>query len=83
MRLSKRVVLSLVVTAGLLAPPSSAVATPPGWVQKCSEPAFRQAHLSECNLQGGRGFGFGSGGSGGGLLGIIGDIVGGLTGGVL
>lgn len=59
-------------------------AAPPGLVQQCSQPAYRQAHLSECNLQSGAGIGIGGGrGDGGGLLGAIGRALGGLSGGLL
>lgn len=71
----------LIATTGaflLLAPPLSAVASP-STAPLCSQQRYRQAHLQECNLGGGPGFGIGGGsGGGGGLLGLIGDIVGGI-----
>lgn len=61
-----------------------ALAAPPGYVQKCADPAFRQTHLSECNLQESPGLGLGGGsGSGKGLLGTIGGIIHDATGGLL
>jgi hypothetical protein len=56
-----------------------ALAAPPGLVQKCSDPQFRQDHLSECNLQGDPfllGGGGGAAGGGGILGGILGHIPG-------
>lgn len=68
----------------LVVPPAIALAAPPTLIKDCSEPQFRQDHLSLCNRQAEPGLGVGGGGGpGGGLLGAIRDVLDGLTGGIL
>lgn len=63
----------------VLVPPIAALASPGGTAPRCSDQAYRQTHLRECNLGGNPGIGVGAGGgSGGGIIGLIGGLLHGI-----
>lgn len=80
-RLLRRTLAAVIIMTALSCPPAQAKPTSP----LCESGTYRRAHPLICDTgaPGPGGIPGAGGGGGGGLLDLIGDIVGGLTGGLL